>query len=293
MIERKVNNNVESGVLNAKEIKEVLERNSVNLRESWGQNFLIDKNILEKIISFGNLSKKDTIIEVGPGLGALTFSLAKNTKRVIAVEKDKKLIPLLRENLLSRKNVDIVNQDILSLDLRKFNNYKLVGNIPYYITSPIIKKFLETENRPSLLLLTVQKEVAQRVCAKPPQMNLLAVSVQFFATAEVLAHISPASFYPPPSVTSSILRIIPYNKESVLGSDFQERFFSLVRAGFSHPRKQLKNNLALLNRESKDKVELKNIDTEEILKEAGINPERRAETLSIEEWKNLTKKIKK
>ncbi len=275
MIRKKVNI---SGVLNAKEIKDVLEKNSVNLRESWGQNFLIDKNILEKIVTACNLSRKDTVIEVGPGLGALTFSLAQKAKRVIAVEKDKKLIPLLEKNLSNQKNVDIINQDILSFNLQKFRNYKVVGNIPYYITSPIIRKFLEVENRPSLLLLTIQKEVAERACAKPPYMNLLAVAIQFFATPEVVAHVPPSSFYPPPSVASSILRIIPYNKESVIDSGSQKKFFSLVRAGFSHPRKQLLKNFKI----SFPEKTLKKI------KNSGINLQRRAETLSIEEWMELT-----
>lgn len=282
MIKRKVNISGD-GVLNAKEIKEVLGKNSVTLRDSWGQNFLIDKNVLEKILTAGNLSKKDTVIEVGPGLGALTLSLAKNTKRVIAVEKDKKLIPLLQENISDQKNVDVVNGDILLFDLLKFNKYKVVGNIPYYITSPIIRKFLEEETHPSLLVFTVQKEVAERICAKPPHMNLLAVSVRFFATPEIISHISPSSFYPPPSVTSSILRIIPYNKESAFDKGFQKNFFVLTRAGFSHSRKQLLKNFKIFF----PKTVLERIKMSE------INLQRRAETLNMEEWISLTKLISK
>ncbi len=270
-------------LINAKTIKTLLEQQSIVPRKSWGQSFLIDKNVLEKVISAGNLSKKDTVIEIGPGLGALTLSLAKNVKRVIAVERDKKLTPLLREKLSEEKNIDVVNRDILSFGLQKFSSYKVVGNIPYYITSPIIRKFLETENRPSLLVLTIQKEVAERVCAKPPHMNLLAVSVQFFATPEVVAHVSPSSFYPPPSVASSILRIIPYNKESEFDSDFQKNFFSLARAGFSHPRKQLLKNFKMSFPEK----------TVQKIKGSEINLQRRAETLSVEEWIILGKLLSK
>ena len=180
-------------LLSPQEIKEILEDHSVSLRKSWGQNFLIDKNALQKIVAAGNLSKKDTVIEVGPGLGALTLSLAKDVKRVIAVEKDRKIIPLLEKNTVQEPNIKIVNEDILRFKIPR-GKYKVVANVPYYITSPIIRKFLEEKNQPSLLVLTVQKEVAERVCAQPPRMNLLAVSVQFFAKPEIISHISPSSF---------------------------------------------------------------------------------------------------
>ncbi len=267
-------------LINAKEIKEILEKHSVSIRKSWGQNFLIDENALEKIIEASNLSKKDTVVEVGPGLGALTLSLAKDVKKVIAVEKDRKIIPLLEETLKKSSNVKVVNEDILRFKVPS-GKYKVVANVPYCITSPIIRKFLEEKNRPSLLILTVQKEVAERICANPPRMNLLAVSVQFFAAPEVISHISPSSFYPPPNVTSSILRIIPYNKESAFGEGLQKEFFLLVRAGFSHPRKQLIKNLKM----SFSGGAIKKVEC------VGINLERRAETLSIEEWALLAKSL--
>jgi len=266
--------------LNAEKIKNILEENNFPLRKSWGQNFLVDEQALNKIMEAGNLSQKDTVIEVGPGLGTLTLPLSEKTKKVIAVEKDKKIIPLLKNNLQGRKNIEVINKDILLFNIPK-GKYKVIANVPYYITSPIIRKFLETKNQPSLLILTIQKEVAERICVSPPKMNLLAVSVQFFAKPKIISHVPPSSFYPSPSVTSSILSIIPYNEKKYYSKEFQRNFFSIVRAGFSHPRKQLAKNLKSC------KIPL----NAEEMKILGITPERRAETLSVREWTVLTKKL--
>jgi 16S rRNA (adenine1518-N6/adenine1519-N6)-dimethyltransferase len=299
---------MEQDLTDIKNLKEFLLQNSMRPLKKWGQNFLIDKNILEKIIHAGNLSKKDIVVEVGPGFGALTVALAKKVKKVIAIEKDPKIIPLLEEITKSCGNVKIINEDILSSQIQKelsgnfftkifhssFLNkekkYKVIANVPYYITSPIIRKFLEEEVKPSLLVLTIQKEVAERIVSKPPNMNLLAVSVQFFATPEIISHISPCSFYPSPSVTSSILRITPHSKNNY-DKDFQKIFFFLLRAGFSHPRKQLIKNFNML-----DKVTLKTIQLEKDflikkIEETNIDLQRRAETLNIEEWIQITKTI--
>ncbi len=268
---------------NTQELKLLLERHSLFLTKKMGQNFLIDKSALEKIINAGNVSKKDTVIDVGAGIGTLTLELSKKAKKVLAIEKDKNLIPLLEESVRKLKNVEIINEDILSYKI-KTKDYKVIANVPYYITSPIIRKFLEEENPPKLLVLTVQKEVAQRIIAKPPKMNLLAVSVQFFATPKIISHISPCSFYPQPKVTSSILTIIPYNKEY---KDLQKSFFLLTKTGFSHPRKQLVTNFTLFNGKRKEKL----TSALKKMEELNIDKRRRAETLSIEEWITLSKKI--
>ncbi len=260
------------------ELKHFLEEHSFSPSKKMGQNFLVDETFLEKIVSSGNLSKNDSVIEVGAGTGNLTIELAKKSKKVLAIEKDKKLLPFLEKFTSRINNIKIVNEDILSFKI-PFKEYKVIANVPYYITSPIIRKFLEEENSPSLIILTVQKEVAQRILAKPPRMNLLSVSVQFFATPKIVSHIPPSAFYPSPKVTSSILQIIPYNKENRFDKKFNKRFFALVRAGFSHPRKQLWNNISGLI--GKDKIKL-----------ADIDPKRRAETLSIKEWITLTNLIK-
>jgi len=268
---------------NTQKLKLLLERHSLFLSKKMGQIFLIDKSALEKIVAAGNLSKEDIVIEVGAGIGTLTLELSKNAKRVIAIEKDKNLIPLLKETVGKLKNVEVINEDILSYKINEVD-YKVVANVPYYITSAIIRKFLEEKNPPKLLVLTVQKEVAKRITAKPPKMNLLAVSVQFFATPKIISYISSCSFYPQPKVTSSILSIIPYNKEY---KDLQKNFFLLAKAGFSHPRKQLVTNFHLFNGKGKEKLIL----ALEKMESISIDKKRRAETLSIEEWIILSKKI--
>lgn len=268
---------------NTQELKLLLERHSLFLSKKMGQNFLIDKFALEKIVNAGNISKRDTVIEVGAGIGTLTLELSKKAKKVIAIEKDRNFIPLLKEILKGTKNVEVVNEDVLSYKIN-IKDYKVIANVPYCITSPIIRKFLGEENPPKLLVLTVQKEVAQRIISKPPKMNLLAASVQFFATPKIISHISPCSFYPQPKVTSSILSIIPYNKEY---KELQKNFFLLTKTGFSHPRKQIVTNFTLFRGKGKEKL----IFALEKMGDIGIDKKRRAETLSIEEWLVLAKKI--
>ncbi len=275
---------------NIKELKEFLEENSFFIKKSLGQNFLVDKNILKKIVESAEITKKDTIIEVGAGVGTLTKSLAKRAKKVIAVEKDKKIIPLLKENTKKEKNIEIVEEDILSYNIT-VKNYKVVANLPYYITSPIIRKFLEESYQPSLILLTIQKEVAQRIAEKPPKMSLLAVSVQFYAKAEILFHISPSCFYPMPGVYSSVIKITPTKRKEYENESFRKAFFLLARAGFSCPRKQLQKNFSLLDKRGIKELNLSKTSFLERLKKSDIDLRRRAETLTIEEWINLTKKL--
>ncbi|MDP2909885.1 MAG: 16S rRNA (adenine(1518)-N(6)/adenine(1519)-N(6))-dimethyltransferase RsmA [bacterium] len=243
-----------------------------------GQNFLANMGIVKKIIASAELKPDDVILEIGPGLGVLTKGIAEKTKRVIAVEKDKRLCGILKEKFKNHKNVEIINEDILNFqpDLKK---YKIIANLPFYIASPIIQKFLEAERQPEKMILMVQKEVAQRICAKPPRMSILAVSVQFYAEAKILFYVSKGSFSPPPKVDAACLKITPTLSWEKLRSS---QFFKIVRAGFLHPRKQLAGNL------SKElKIDKKR--AEEWLKKNGINPKQRAETLSIEDWIKLTK----
>jgi 16S rRNA (adenine1518-N6/adenine1519-N6)-dimethyltransferase len=236
---------------------------------------LIDKNVLKKIIEAAGLSPNDVVLEIGPGLGILTLELAMRVKKVIAVEKDKKMCDILLEMLDVRNvgNVEIVNQDILKFDPYTLHPkpYTLVGNLPYYITSPVIRKFLETDNPPREMILMVQKEVAQRICAQPPHMNLLAVAVQFYAEPKIISYVSKNSFWPRPRVDSAIIKIEPLNKTELSGTD-TELFFNLVRAGFSSKRKMLKNNLKI---------------DESILRKLGLNPKIRAENLTIDDWVKL------
>lgn len=253
-------------------MKEILKKYGIKPSKRLGQNFLIDKGVLEKIIEAAKLSADDIVLEIGPGLGVLTIELAKRVKKVIAIEKDERMCKILRENLKDYKNVEIVNEDILKISNDKIqmpneiqsSNYKLVANLPYYITSPVIKKFLETENKPELMVLMVQKEVAQRITAQPGNMSLLSVAVQFYADAKIIDYVSKKSFYPQPKVDSAIIKIVPKPIPKIN----TEKFFNLVRKGFSSKRKMLKNNLGI-----------------------DIGSKARAQELSIDDWLNLFHKI--
>ena len=259
-------------------IKEILSKYSARPSKGLGQNFLIDKNVLKKITDASDLNKNDVVLEVGPGIGTLTQELAKNAEKVIAVEKDRTMIKILDETLKDYKNIEVINGDILKIknsDLLK--NYKIISNIPYYLTSPLIRKFLESDNQPSEIILMLQKEVAQRICSKPPDMSLLSVSVQFYADVKIISYVSKNCFWPSPKVDSAIIKIIPRENKNKIDPVL---FFKIVKAGFSHPRKQLAGNLSKIL-----KIDKKQVDA--ILIKNNIDPKQRAETLSIEDWKNL------
>jgi 16S rRNA (adenine1518-N6/adenine1519-N6)-dimethyltransferase len=253
-----------------------------------GQNFLIDKKVMRKIVEASEISKKDTVLEVGAGIGNLTLELAKRAKKVIAVEKDKRMVEILKENLRDFKNVEIIAGDIRETFLTIVQNitrdYKIVANIPYYLTSYLIRKFLETKKRPKLMVLMVQKEVAERICAKSPKMNLLAVSVQFFAKPEIVSFVSKNCFWPKPKVDSAIVKIS--NLKTKTPKPKKDLFFKIVKAGFSHPRKQLINNLS-------EGLKMNKKIVRDWLLNCKIFPEKRAENLTIEDWKKLTSSANK
>ena len=264
---------------------------SIPPSKGLGQHFLIDKGVLAKIVAAADLQPDDNVLEIGPGLGVLTLELAKRAKKVVAVEKDPRLIPILRENLTNHKNVEIVQKDVLKIGnwnlienwKLEIGNYKVVANLPYYIASPTIRMFLEMEEQPKLMVLMVQKEVAKRITAKPPKMSILAVSVQFYAEAKIISYVSKKSFRPRPKVDSAIIKIIP-KAQSIQTPDVC-MFFNIVKTGFAQPRKQLVNNLSTglsIGKEQIKKWLLKN----------NIKPTQRAETLTMENWLNLTKSFK-
>jgi 16S rRNA (adenine1518-N6/adenine1519-N6)-dimethyltransferase len=263
-------------------------------KRSLGQNFL-SPNVAKRIVQAAKIEPDDIILEIGPGLGVLTKELAQKAKKVIAVEKDDKLCQALEENLKDYKNVEIIHEDILkfpiSLPVRQAGNfqfpikerYNIIANLPYYIATAIIRKFLEAENPPQKMVLTIQKEVAKRICVKPPQMNILAASVQFYAEPKILFYISKELFWPKPKVDGAVIEIKPliYTDEKRIDADL---FFKVVKAGFSQPRKQLANNLAKglkLNKEEVSAWLLKN----------SINPTTLAETLTINNWIELVSTI--
>jgi len=281
-----------------KDIKNLLKSYKIHPSKGLGQNFLVDKNAINRIIRAAELSSEDIVLEIGPGSGSLTQELAKKVKKVVAVEKDQKLIGILNNELRIKgvKNVRVIQGDILkpSPYLRaaaKFlilNSYKLVGNLPFYLTAPVIRQFLESKNPPKTMILVVQKEVGQRICTKPGKMSILAVSVQVYAEPEIISYISKKSFWPQPKVDSAIIKITLHRrrgKNYAIAQFLPRGFFRMVKAGFSHPRKQLINNLTKqlnLNRSEVEKWLLKN----------NIKPTQRAETLSVEDWLKLTKSFR-
>lgn len=236
---------------------------------------------MNKIIEAANLEPKDVVLEIGAGLGALTSKIAPKTKKVAAVEKDRGLVKILKETLRGFSNVEIIQGDILNLKIALPKQYKIVANLPYNIAKEVIMRFLEAENPPCLIAVMLQKEVGQRITARPPKMNRLAVFCQFLSKPEITGYVSKKSFWPQPKVDSAILKIKPF----LLDKSVNKALFSkIVRAGFSHPRKQLLNNLSeglILSREQ----------AASWLKKNNIQPSQRAETLTVEDWRNLTQAL--
>ncbi len=264
-----------------KVIVELLEKYNTKPKKNLGQNFIVNQSVLEKIVS--HIQQDDTIIEIGPGLGTLTKELSKKSGRVVAIEKDAKMCEILKETLKDLKNINVVHADVLNIEIPDLNikNYKVVANLPYYASTAIIRKFLETKNPPKKMIVTVQKEVAQRICAHPPDMSVLAISVQFYAEAKILFKISRNAFWPPPKIDSAVLEIIPKENLPLVEPS---SFFKTVKAGFSRPRAQLLNNLS-------KELKLNKENVRSLILKSGISPEQRAETLILNDWINLTQKF--
>jgi len=269
--------------------KKLLRRYGLRARKGLGQHFLIDEEVLRLILSTAQLTHDDIVVEVGPGLGVLTGELARWAGRVVAIELDDRLAEMLKQTLSSFKNIVIINKDVLRVEpvalLREAGiekpsaGYKMVANLPYYITSPVLRHFLEAELKPQLMVVMVQKEVAEEIAAKPGRMSLLSISVQLYGEPAIAGYVPSDCFYPPPEVDSALLKVMPYRQPVVKVNDM-ESFFTLVRAGFSASRKQLANSLAQGLGSSKTEV----LD---LLEKAEVNPQRRAETLTLEEWTHL------
>lgn len=259
----------------------LLERWRLRPNKALGQHFLADEVIAARIADAAELTSDDTVLEIGAGLGILTQQLAQRAGHVVAVELDARLASILGTLFADQPHVRIVQGDFLALDPVSLvggaeRKYKVVANLPYYITSAVLRHLLEAAVRPERMVLTVQREVAEAIIARPGEMSLLAVSVQFYGRPRLLFRIKPGSFYPPPEVESAVLRIDTYPAPPVAVDDVQF-FFRVVRAGFSQRRKQLRNSLAAgLGCTSQEVVAA--------LLEAGVDPRRRAETLSLEEW---------
>jgi 16S rRNA (adenine1518-N6/adenine1519-N6)-dimethyltransferase len=263
------------------ETRRRLRQSELKVRKGLGQHFLVDGEVLSLIVATAELKPDDMVVEVGPGLGILTRELAQKAGGVVAIELDDGLAALLKKTLAAYQNVTIINGDVLKIEpkeLTKGRDYKVVANLPYYITSPVLRHFLEASAKPRTMVVMVQKEVARAIAARPGDMSLLSVSVQFYGEPKIISIVPPESFYPAPEVNSAIVKIGVYPKPKV---DVDEKgFFDIVRAGFAAPRKQLANSLAKgLGGEKAEVLPF--------LQKASIDPSRRAETLSIEEWASL------
>jgi 16S rRNA (adenine1518-N6/adenine1519-N6)-dimethyltransferase len=277
----------EPAELPATKAKALLGQYGLRAKKGLGQHFLVDGRVLQRIVAAADLTPEDTVIEVGPGLGILTRELAQQAGIVIAIEADSEMVSALSKLVARYPNLAVTQGDIMHIDPVPLlpspdgvsTSYKVVANIPYYITSAVLRHFLEASRQPTLMVVMVQKEVGKAIVARPGDMSLLAVSIQFYGKPSIVARVPARSFYPPPKVDSVILRIDVYDKPPV-DVPSARAFFDTVRAGFSAPRKQLRNSLA-------QGLAVGTQEAADLLERAVVDPRRRAETLSIEEWGRL------
>jgi 16S rRNA (adenine1518-N6/adenine1519-N6)-dimethyltransferase len=268
--------------------KKLLEKYHLRPHKGLGQNFLSDDTVLAGIADAAGIPENAPVLEIGPGLGSLTRHLAETAGRVIAVELDKDLVPVLRKEFADCPNTEIVQGDILQFSPDEYfsdGDYYVAANIPYYITSAVIRHLLEGKARPKRMALTVQKEVAERICAVPGKLSLLALSVQVYGKADMPMIIPASAFYPEPNVDSAVVRIEIYDTP-LISEEQMDDFFVLAKAGFGQKRKTLRNSLS-------SNLHISGSAAEEMLRKADIDPIRRAETVTINEWKKLLPFIKK
>ena len=264
----------------------LLRQHGLHPDKRLGQNFLINSASLRKVINTAELEPEDRVLEIGAGLGNLTRCLAGIVQQVVAVEIDGRLIPLLTQVLQPFDNVLVVQGDILALSPAQLfqpaleDRYQVVANIPYYITSAVIRHLLEASPPPKRICLTVQLEVAERICAASGDLSLLALSVQLYGSPRIAARIPAGAFYPPPKVDSAVVRIDLFSQPAIPAPQI-DSFFRLAKAGFSQKRKTLRNALAHGTHQPAAQIEA-------LLSAAGIAGQRRAETLSLAEWAVLT-----
>lgn len=268
----------------------IIQKHNFNFQKRFGQNFLIDTHVLDKIITNADINKDDLVIEIGPGIGSMTQLLATKAKKVIAVEIDKNLIPILEETLASFDNIAIINEDILKVDIKalvdRYNNgkaIKVVANLPYYITTPIVMGLFESRVPIESITIMIQKEVAQRMQALPGNKNYgaLSLAVQYYAKPEIVANVPPNCFIPRPSVGSAVIKLSTFSKAPVDIKD-ESLLFKLIRAAFMQRRKTLQNSLCNSSELhfSKEKICL-------ALEKMGLNTNIRGEALGLEEFANL------
>ncbi|WP_461201934.1 16S rRNA (adenine(1518)-N(6)/adenine(1519)-N(6))-dimethyltransferase RsmA [Anoxybacillus sp. TBDG-1] len=276
--------------------KEILEKYGFSFKKSLGQNFLIEPSILHRIVDFAELSERTGVIEIGPGIGALTEQLARRTKKVVAFEIDQRLLPILADTLSPYPNVSIIHQDVLKADIQQViaeqfmdvDDIMVVANLPYYVTTPIIMKLLTDRLPIRGMVVMLQKEVAERMAAKPGTKDYgsLTIAVQYYTHAETVMYVPRTVFMPKPNVDSAVIRLLKRKQPavSVTNEDF---FFTVVRASFGQRRKTILNNLMNQLPNGKEKK----VDIEKALQNARIDPKRRGETLNIAEFATLSEQL--
>ena len=275
-----------------KATKEVVQKHNFKFSKSLGQNFLIDTNVIDRILEGARVTEGDYVIEVGPGIGTLTKEMGRTAEKVVAIEIDKTLIPILEETLADFPNIEVINQDILKVDVQelvkeKLNGgpVKLIANLPYYITTPTVMKFLEEDIPVTDIVVMVQKEVADRMNAQPNSKDYgaLSVAVQYYCDTEIVAKAPRHMFMPQPNVDSTVIGL-HVREEKKYNVDNEDIFFKTVKASFGQRRKTLLNSLGGLGFLSKDQIKV-------ALQEANIDEKRRGETLSIEEFASLSNAV--
>lgn len=264
-------------------VAELLRRHGLRADKRLSQNFLQDPYALERIVQAAEIRPTDTVLEIGPGLGSLTRYLAAAAQNVVAVELDEKLFPPLEAAITPYHNIQLVHGDILGIELKALieqEDYLVVANIPYNITSALIRRLLESTPKPRRIVFTIQKEVAERICAGPGEMSLLALSVQVYGQPRIATSIPKGAFFPAPKVDSAVL-VIDIFPDPLVNENRLDVFFQLIKAGFSQKRKKLRNSISA-------GLRLSPSEAEKFLRSADIDPQRRAETLSLEEWGQLS-----
>lgn len=269
----------------------VLQKYNFNFQKKFGQNFLIDTHVLEKIIAEAQITKEDCVVEIGPGIGTMTQYLAESAGHVVAVEIDKALIPILEDTLSAYDNVEVINEDILKVDLQKLveeknggRPVKVVANLPYYITTPIVMGLFESRMPLHSITIMVQKEVAERMQAGPgtKDYGALSLAVQYYAQAEVVANVPPNCFIPRPNVGSAVIRLTRYEKPPVLAED-EKLMFAIIRASFNQRRKMLTNGLSNAPGLSADKEKVRSA-----LACMGLPENIRGEAMTLEQFARLS-----
>jgi 16S rRNA (adenine1518-N6/adenine1519-N6)-dimethyltransferase len=265
-------------------VRRILRQHGLRPRKEFGQHLLVDREALDAIVDAAEVTRDDAVLEVGAGMGVLTAALAERAGRVVAVELERAILPVLRETTERFANVEIIPRNLLEVQPQEIfgdQPYKLVANLPYYITAPTLRHFLETPSRPTRLVVMVQKEVAERLVAAPGDLSLLGLSVQFYGRPSIVRIVSASSFFPPPQVDSAIVRVNVF-PEPPLDRATRDVLFGIAHAGFAERRKQLHNTLAR-------NLKVPHETVRAWLDAAGIDSSRRAETLSVDDWVRLTR----